>query len=447
MNQPKAESATGKALAACRATIARFAGEQSGASFLFAALALPIILGAAGLGFDATIWYLTKRQNQSIADNAVLAATVALTRDPGASQSALENEAWTAANRDGFQSSTAQRITVNSPPAAGTYAGDPGYVEIVVEEDRPLYLTSFVMNSQTLTVQARAVAGVTSAGEHCLVALDPRANAALEFTGTANVIMNCGVASNSISEQAILVNGNADLQADPAQAVGDILVTGSGTFNTSTPPQPHSLPVPDPYAGVSLPAAAGLTCDYNNYAAKNETLDPGVYCGGLDIKFTVDLNPGVYVINEGDLSISANADVNGSEVTIIFVADQPANVGGISNINGNANVTLTAPGPGGHSTGPYQNEYAGMLFMQHPDAASTGVNRLNGGASMQLSGALYFPSQEVNYTGNSDQTNGCIKIVGRKLTFSGASDLNADAANCAAQGVAEIAQTRVRVVE
>jgi Flp pilus assembly protein TadG len=433
-------------LKALRRRLGELARQEAGSSLMFTALALPVVLGMAGLGFDATLWYMTKRQNQTVADNAVLAAVVEMTRNPGVAQTDIEQEVWSDANRNNFYGSATHRISVNRPPLAGTFAGDNAYVEVVVEEDRDVYLASFVTDGQ-VTIAAWSVGGITSFGEHCLLALDPTVDAALEFTGTSDVSLNCGIASNSSSQQSVLVNGNADLQADPAQAVGDFVVSGSGTMTTTTPPQPHSAPVPDPYAGTTLPVSASLSCDYNNKKAKNETLDPGVYCNGLDMKFAITLNPGVYIIKGGDLSINANAQIQGDGVTFIFLADTPSNTGGISNINGNANVALTAPGPEGHIAGTYYGEYPGLLFVQDPGALSTQVNRMNGGASMQMSGALYFPSTEVNYTGGSDLSAGCIKIVARKITFSGNSYLNADSANCAAQGVAEIQQTRVRVVE
>ena len=432
---------------ACASWLGLLARDQSGATLALTAVALPVIIGMAGLGLDAAIWYMEKRQNQSVADNAVLTAVLELNADADISQADLEASVLSAAQRNGFDGSAARRIEVNAPPLSGPNAGTSGYVEVIVEEDREMLFAALVAGDGPLTIRARAVGAVTSFGEHCLVALDERADAALEFTGSSDVTLNCGIASNSISAQAILVNGSASLTADPAQAVGDILVTGSGTLDTETPPQAHSTPVPNPYAATAFPDTAGLACDYNSYAAKNETLDPGVYCGGLDMKFTVDLNPGVYVLKNGSLSVNANANVTGDEVTFMFVGDTPADVGGIANINGNADLALTAPGPDGHGIGPYEDLYAGMLFMQQPDALSTGVNQVNGGADMQFSGLLYFPNQEIRYSGGSDQTDGCIKMIARKLTFTGNAYLNADPDNCEEQGVEKLQETRVRVVE
>jgi Flp pilus assembly protein TadG len=433
-------------LKALRRRLGDLARQEAGTSLIFTALALPMILGMAGLGFDATIWYMSKRQNQTVADNAVLAAVVEMARNPGVVQTDIEQEVWNNANRNNFYGSGTHRIAVNRPPLAGTYAGNNSYVEVVVEEDRDVYLASFVTDGR-VTVAARSVGGTTSSGPNCLLALDPTMDAALEFTGTSDVTLGCGIASNSSSRQSVLVNGSANLQTTGAQTVGDFLVSGSGNMTTASSPQPHSAPVPDPYAGTNLPVASSLICDYNNKRAKNETLDPGVYCNGLDMKFSVTLNPGVYIIKGGDLSINANAQVQGDGVTFIFLADTPSATGGISNINGNANVALTAPGPVGHIAGTYNGEYAGLLFIQDPGALSTQVNRINGGANMQLSGAFYFPNTQVSQNGGAGLSAGCIKIVARKITFSGNSNLDADPSSCAGQGVAEIQQTRVRVLE
>jgi Flp pilus assembly protein TadG len=109
---------------ALRRRLGDLARQEAGTSLMFTALALPVVLGMAGLGFDATLWYMTKRQNQTVADNAVLAAVVELPRNPGVAQTDIEQEVWDDANRNNFYGSTTHRISVNRPPLAGTFAGD-----------------------------------------------------------------------------------------------------------------------------------------------------------------------------------------------------------------------------------------------------------------------------------------------------------------------------------
>lgn len=63
-------------------TTAALFSNQSGASLVVTALALPVILGVAGLGFDVAIRYMESRQIQTVADNAALRAVVEMNHDP-----------------------------------------------------------------------------------------------------------------------------------------------------------------------------------------------------------------------------------------------------------------------------------------------------------------------------------------------------------------------------
>jgi hypothetical protein len=63
---------------------------------------------------------------------------------------------------------------------------------------------------------------------------------------------------------------------------------------------------------------------------------------------------------------------------------------------------------------------------------------------MILKGAIYFPSQEVEWNGNNGSTD-CIEIVAREVTFTGNSRL--DVSGCAAAGTAPIQLTVARVIE
>ena len=53
----------------CARQVKRFLGDQAGTSFVITALSFPVVLGFAGLGVDAAMWYADKRQNQTVAVN------------------------------------------------------------------------------------------------------------------------------------------------------------------------------------------------------------------------------------------------------------------------------------------------------------------------------------------------------------------------------------------
>ena len=52
--------------------------DQSGATYILIAFSMSVLMGMAGLGFDATTWYMNKRQIQTVADVSSLAGLEAM---------------------------------------------------------------------------------------------------------------------------------------------------------------------------------------------------------------------------------------------------------------------------------------------------------------------------------------------------------------------------------
>lgn len=419
--------------------LTRLRGDRRGSMVVLTALMMPVVMGFSALGVDATAWYMQRRNLQTVADAAAVAAAYHAVGNAGESQ--IRAAAAEDAKRNGYATGPRNRLIVHSPPQTGPYVGRPGFVEIVADSDAELYFVGAFLD-RPVAIAARAVAGGVSVGEHCVVALDHDADRALEFSGTANVSLDCGVASNSRSLQSIYVGGNASLTADPAQAFGDIQVSGNATLNTKHPPQPYSQRVTDPYGpeGRDLQLPPSRPCDANKLKpSAGAVLSPGRYCGGLQINSNVSFEPGVYELYDGGLQVNGGARLVGDGVTFVLNGSSPGKVGTIK-INGGAQAELSAATSG---------QYAGVLFFQSP-AASTASNLSNdflGGASMQLDGALYFPNQEVKFSGGAGSDPACLQIAGRKVTFTGSGYLSNDPTFCKNLGVEEMAQIRVRLVE
>ncbi|MBV0893284.1 hypothetical protein KTN05_15845 [Paracoccus sp. Z118] len=90
-------------------------------------------------------------------------------------------------------------------------------------------------------------------------------------------------------------------------------------------------------------------------------------CGGLDIKGHARFEPGLYIIDEGDLSINANGEMALDEASMAGegVTFYLAN-GATLSLNGNGNFRIQAP-----TTAPY----AGILFF---GSRSAGRDRRSG---------------------------------------------------------------------
>ena len=423
-----------------------FLRDHAGASFTITALSFPVLLGMAGLGLDAVTWYQDKRQNQTIADNAAVAGTIALSRNPDISIDDLKAVVWESASLSGFVNGTHGTVAVNSPPSAGPNEGVDGFVEVFVREQGALYFSGMLLTSP-VTIETRAVGGISTFGEHCVVALDQTADGAITVDGNADVVSDCGMASNSSSSRAIYVDGNATLTAQPLQAHGDIEESGNATINYHAPAQPLSERVNDPYADVLAGLQATNPC-VDTHESPSSPLPPGRYCSGIHVNGNVDFQPGLFILDGGGLKISGGGDIRGPGVTFILTATDASDLGTFD-ASGGGLVDLRAPTAAeAAATGGYE----GMLMIQDPyvpnlDTANLGKNMLTGGSNMHLNGALYFPDMLTWYTGGSNGGDNCTVIVSRKVEFRGNVDLNNDATACAEAGVETINQTRVRLFE
>ena len=141
--------------------------DQAGQILIIFTIALVAIIAIAGLLVDGGMAWTTRRMAQNGADVAALAAakTWSTTGDKNASTTAASSIASSngfAANYTNCQGlSRNDGVTVNIPPAGGTFTGQSGYVEVIVQ--RPMR-TSFsaIVGQNCWMVSARAVAVATS---------------------------------------------------------------------------------------------------------------------------------------------------------------------------------------------------------------------------------------------------------------------------------------------
>ena len=80
---------------------------------------------------------------------------------------------------------------------------------------------------------------------------------------------------------------------------------------------------------------------------KSETVSPGVYRGGIEVAgdATLNLEPGTYILDQGNFAVSGNATVNGAGVTIILTSRSGSSYGTVD-IRGGSTIALSAPGDG-----------------------------------------------------------------------------------------------------
>src|SRR4051812_21483500 len=118
--------------ASIAARFGKLGADCRGAVMPLFALSLPIIIGFAGLGTEVANWYLTKRTMQGAADAAASTAAAALAAGT-TSAATLRIDAKSVAALSNFvDGSNNTTVTVNYPPASGSYRGKSNAVEVSI---------------------------------------------------------------------------------------------------------------------------------------------------------------------------------------------------------------------------------------------------------------------------------------------------------------------------
>lgn len=405
------------------------ADDSSGTVLTITALAMPVLIGFAGLAIDAASWFVQKRILQASADAAAVAAAIESHR--GAPAALANLAAATDAARNGYDAAS-DALQVNLPPASGRFAGKAGAAEVLISREAPSFFTRALIATPP-TISARAVAIADSeAAKNCVWALDGSEKAALKVSGNAEIALDCGVVVNSSAGDALKQVGSSCLAASRISIAGGY----SGSCVSPTP-RTGLPPVADPLATLPPPTFGG--CDVRSKTKVNSgerlTLSPGVYCGSIEVsaRGELELLPGLYVLDGAGLKISGQARLSGSGVTIYLTRNSgPSN--GVS-FSGGAEVTLSAPTSG---------TYAGILFYSDRAAPANVSHSFTGGSMMRLDGVLYFPNQDVKFSGGSSLAQTSSVLVARTIDFTGNADV--DIAGAAAVRATRL-MIRARVVD
>jgi hypothetical protein len=375
---------------------------------------LPAFVGAGGLAVDVASWYSTKRTMQSGADAAAYAAALELARqglDQAPDLTSMQAVADDAAGRNGVGTT----VTLNVPPLSGPAAGDPQSVEVIVTEPAPVYFTSlFLGAAPPITTRAVAKAVVSDA---CVWALHPSAKGALTVSGNAEVDLDCGIVVNSNHpDAAIDQSGSSCISATSISVAG-----GYDASCVSPEPEVETPNYGDPLSSLEEPAFG--SCDYNAKvnvtSSQTATLTPGVYCKGITINGDVVFEPGLYVLDGVGLDIQGNAVVENNENAaggVTFYLTGSGSKYADVKVASGSKVKLTPV-----TTGALPN----VLFFQDRNAKNA-QSKFTGQADMELTGILYFPNSEVEFTGGSEMNEADVLLVASTLKFTGNSYLNAD---------------------
>jgi hypothetical protein len=446
---------------------------------------LVALLLVGALVVDLGFVFMTKRHEQNAADPGAVAAARYIRPTPdvpamwtAACFYALENDFRPTRTDSGGPCDSGQPVddsllTVNYPPSrsAGEFAGDRGYVEVVIRRPQESFLAA-VIGISAFTVESSAVAANDDAtgGSSSLVALNASkcsagkinggggaggisifpASGVTDPGGYLQVNSDCASgggeadddACSQVSSGALVMDGGSYLEAPGMYLVGTCDSNGnSGTIDVDSideatsflgdplslirPPSPTDLTIRQACSGPPSTAIDPKQCRIQ----ADVTLDPGTYYGGWAVSkngVQVTLNPGIYIIAGGGIDVSQDISSVGGRV-MIFSTDASAtfrdqcaagtatNLDGCQNLikitgQGDINLTglsFTTPCP------PYNYSscpYGGMLIWQDGHGSGAAIfasDPASKRCNVELSGG-----SSLYLTGTIYSACGNVKITG-----------------------------------
>jgi len=371
---------------------------RRGAVAVLIAVSLTGMLAVMAFALDGGLLQDKRRAVQAAADAAALAASDDMWAHYGTNNgtdpdgTALAS-ALATASADGYNNdSTTNRITVNSPPASGNFAGKAGYAEVIIQYNEPRFFSG-IFGSGTMAVKARSVSG-GQPGNVGILMLDPHLTIVAQIGDNVNILNGGGIFINSdatvkgdINEgpYAIYLESTAHITTGGIYTVGPLGREAGSTITYTNGGSLHTCvtPLSDPLASVPEPVVPAGTKQNPTYAPpKNGThtfhMSPGIY-GNVTVKSgaTVIMDPGIYYVHGGQMNVAAGATVSGDGVMFY---DMPNNY---FTLPAGASVTLSPPVDG---------VYRGISVFEPRDITNE-IHIITDG-NITMSGALYAQAGE-----------------------------------------------------
>jgi len=383
-----------------RLGLERALSDRRGGVMLTFAIVFPVLLLILGSTIDYGYMLSRRTSLQASADAAALA---------GANELLLAN-----ADQKVIESLTQSTVIANlGKNSAGVKVAtevsfDARAVTVHVKQTPGFYIMDGLGGVKDSSISAQATAGVAGNMPICMLILDDNMRGAIDVNSSARITGNqCAVYSNSVSSSGINTKNGALLQAALTCSAGGF----SGAPDTYNPVPLTDCPlIDDPLASRPPPPVGPCLETDLVILSGTHTLDPGTYCGGLTIKETaeVTLNPGNYVIKDGQMHIGGSARLSGEYVGFYLTGKTST-----FNFFPSTSVELSAP-----KNGPM----AGILFFEDRNRSTTGKHVMRSNNARSFIGTIYLPRGEmvVDATQPLFQDSAYTVIIARTLNmFSG----------------------------
>lgn len=407
------------------------------------ALLLPFLIGMTGLGIDVSMWMKERRDIQTAADAAVIAAAWEVAN--GDTEEYVRDAALREAQNNGYTGNSLNLQIGESDEGLATVRTD-------LTQSSETYFSKIIYKGDIAVTVSAAAEVLPPVGDFCMLSLDDDDSGAFVIDGNVTVDSEgCGIAVNSNHPTAALnINGaSADITVGDVSVVGGIdgeEIIDSDTIETGV------APFRDPYSDLEIPDFDGCSqAEMNAGPATSSSIPVAdgsgvrVLCGGLTIgnQEDVTLDPGVYILDGGDADIKGT--LRGEGVTIILTNSGGSSYGSYGHLDVKGNLYLTAPEDGDldedwdafEGMGVYQDRNA-------PESSQCSSNTIGGNGAAVVSGAMYFPSQclDIGGTGSATSDGICSRIIAKILKLHGNPAIGND---CEGSEAAEIGRYSVRL--
>jgi hypothetical protein len=426
-------------------------------SVAFATVAAMVpLVGVVALGAEAGSWYVTKQHAQNAADAAAYSGALKLACSLGSiictdtnsveyrgKQFAAQNSfcnggdtAYPGSRCAGLPSGISRTVTIAT---LTTWKGASGnFVQATVNQQQPAYLAK-LLGLSNVTIAAAAVAEVKNPKDVCSLGLGrfPKGSALTIGGNVVNDGDGCGLMSNDTvkfnSDPNFTGSGWA-VDAAKGCLPGDNKCNDPGVpHNYYMPPATNPLQALDtasfnsrtgntsPLSTITCPA--GVPAD----TKKCYSVTPNGTGAYKDLTVTtgdyVAFDPGTYFFYNAAIKINGGT-VTGTGVTLVLLGDSSISITG-------GTVSLSAP-----ATNTTYPDLSGVLIDDQAPNKSKNAVDVNGGGTVALGGAMYFPNVDVTWSGTTANiTTTCAEVIANTLTMTGSAYMSTS--GCASGTVAK----------
>ena len=309
-----------------------------------------------------------KRDLQNVADGAALAAARELVVTAPTEMRLLSvAEAYVAANLK------AEHIAVTAALGA-----DKRSIEVSVAADPKVFFPGPI-GANAKRQSASATAAIYGGGNVCMIGLDTKSGSTLNMKNKARLTAGgCAIYSNSLDKHSITIQSNASVRASLVCAAGGV----DGVKAAINPAAIEDCPpIEDPLASRPAPPIGG--CTQTDLEVKSvQTLTPGTYCGGLKVTGgTATLQPGVYVIKDGPLTVTAGGSLSGENAGFFLTGSKS-----VVTFDTTSHIDLS---------GPQKGPMSGLLFSEDRTTTFAANHKFASDDARRLEGTLYFPNSKL----------------------------------------------------